>query len=225
MRERPKNELSVNDLVKKIDEKLAEIEKEEEEARKKKEQEKEKETKTNISEAKIEPKEINNITINNYNQKDNSKDERIEVVPRKKTVSDYNKVDNIESLDEDDDFLISNEELEKKINDKLSSLSLDDEDNSEEENKDDNKDDNYEPFVPSKEDEELLKAIDNNLKQLKDDKNDQNINNNKPTSSMSKKDREKIMKEIEQEMMKAARELDFERATELRDILFEMRSE
>ncbi len=47
----------------------------------------------------------------------------------------------------------------------------------------------------------------------------------KPTSSMSKKDREKIMKEIENEMMKAARELDFERATELRDILFEMRSE
>jgi len=47
----------------------------------------------------------------------------------------------------------------------------------------------------------------------------------KPTSSMSKKDREKIMKEIENEMMKAAKELDFERATELRDILFEMRSE
>ena len=47
----------------------------------------------------------------------------------------------------------------------------------------------------------------------------------KPTSSMSKKDREKIMKEIENEMMKAAKELDFERATELRDILFEMKSE
>ena len=47
----------------------------------------------------------------------------------------------------------------------------------------------------------------------------------RPTSSMSKKDKERIMKDIEQEMMKAARELDFERATELRDILFEMRSE
>ena len=47
----------------------------------------------------------------------------------------------------------------------------------------------------------------------------------RPTSSMSKKDRDRIMKEIEQEMMKAAKELDFERATELRDILFEMRSE
>jgi excinuclease ABC subunit B len=47
----------------------------------------------------------------------------------------------------------------------------------------------------------------------------------RPTSSMSKKDRDRIMKEIESEMMKAAKELDFERATELRDILFEMRSE
>lgn len=42
---------------------------------------------------------------------------------------------------------------------------------------------------------------------------------------MTKKEKEKTMKEIEAEMMKAARELDFERATELRDILFEMRSE
>ena len=41
----------------------------------------------------------------------------------------------------------------------------------------------------------------------------------------TKKEKDRIMKEIENEMMKAARELDFERATELRDILFEMRSE
>ena len=41
----------------------------------------------------------------------------------------------------------------------------------------------------------------------------------------NKKEKDRIMKEIENEMMKAARELDFERATELRDILFEMRSE
>ena len=41
----------------------------------------------------------------------------------------------------------------------------------------------------------------------------------------TKKEKDRIMKEIEQEMMKAAKELDFERATELRDILFEMRSE
>ena len=41
----------------------------------------------------------------------------------------------------------------------------------------------------------------------------------------SKKEKDRIMKEIEKEMMAAAKELDFERATELRDILFEMKSE
>ena len=41
----------------------------------------------------------------------------------------------------------------------------------------------------------------------------------------SKNEKEKLMKEIEKQMMEAARELDFERATELRDILFEMKSE
>ena len=33
------------------------------------------------------------------------------------------------------------------------------------------------------------------------------------------------MEKIEKEMMEAAKELDFERATELRDILFEMKME
>ena len=42
---------------------------------------------------------------------------------------------------------------------------------------------------------------------------------------MTKKEKEKMMKDLEQEMMKAARELDFERATELRDALFELRSQ
>jgi len=42
---------------------------------------------------------------------------------------------------------------------------------------------------------------------------------------ISKKEREKIMKDIEKEMLKAAKDLDFEKATELRDILFEMRME
>ena len=34
-----------------------------------------------------------------------------------------------------------------------------------------------------------------------------------------------VMEKIEKEMMEAAKELDFERATELRDILFEMKME
>ena len=42
---------------------------------------------------------------------------------------------------------------------------------------------------------------------------------------MSHKDREKLMIRIENEMKKAAQELDFERATELRDILFELKGD
>ena len=41
----------------------------------------------------------------------------------------------------------------------------------------------------------------------------------------TKKEKEKMMLEIEKEMKEAAANLDFERATELRDILFEMKSE
>ena len=37
------------------------------------------------------------------------------------------------------------------------------------------------------------------------------------------KETEKIIKGLEEEMQKAAKELDFERAMELRDIIFEMK--
>lgn len=47
----------------------------------------------------------------------------------------------------------------------------------------------------------------------------------KPKAKMSKKDREQVLATIENEMKEAARNLDFERAMELRDILFEMKSE
>ena len=190
MPDRKKPELSVNDLVKKIDEKLAEIEREEEEAKKKKEQEK-------VTEAKIEPavekKEVNNITINNYNQTEDK--------PRAKTVSDYNKTDKIELLDDDDEddfdsdeLLISNEELEKKINDKLASMEL--EEKKEEPVKDTIKvekkevkeepkqDDSYEPFKPSKEDEELLKKLENDINTYKREENKPTSNTFKPTSTI-----------------------------------------
>ncbi len=45
------------------------------------------------------------------------------------------------------------------------------------------------------------------------------------SKAYNKKDKMKIMEKIEKEMMKAAKELDFERATELRNILFEMKME
>ena len=46
----------------------------------------------------------------------------------------------------------------------------------------------------------------------------------KKTKKMSKKEMAKNLDMIEQEMREAARNLDFERAMELRDILFEMKS-
>ncbi len=46
----------------------------------------------------------------------------------------------------------------------------------------------------------------------------------KEPSKMSKKDQQKLMIEIEKEMKEAAKNLDFERAMELRDILFEYKS-
>ena len=42
--------------------------------------------------------------------------------------------------------------------------------------------------------------------------------------SLTKYEKEKLIAEIEKEMLEAAKNLEFERATELRDILFEMRS-
>ena len=42
---------------------------------------------------------------------------------------------------------------------------------------------------------------------------------------LNKKDKEKLIEQIEQEMKEAAKNLDFERAMELRDILFEYKSE
>ena len=51
------------------------------------------------------------------------------------------------------------------------------------------------------------------------------IENDKKETMMSKKEKQALMISIEEQMKEAARKLDFERATELRDILFEMRSE
>ena len=51
------------------------------------------------------------------------------------------------------------------------------------------------------------------------------VKDDKKEVKMSKKEKEQTMLAIEEQMKEAARNLDFERATELRDILFEMRSE
>ena len=46
-----------------------------------------------------------------------------------------------------------------------------------------------------------------------------------PTKKLTKKEKEKQIEELEQQMREAAKNLDFERAMELRDILFEMKLE
>ena len=50
-----------------------------------------------------------------------------------------------------------------------------------------------------------------------------NIDSKKDEKNLSQKEKEKMMIKIEKEMQEAAKNLDFERATELRDILFEMK--
>ena len=44
-------------------------------------------------------------------------------------------------------------------------------------------------------------------------------------TKLTRSEKEQYIKEIEKEMRKAAKELDFEKATELRDILFELRGD
>ncbi|MDD2377475.1 MAG: excinuclease ABC subunit UvrB [Bacilli bacterium] len=69
-------------------------------------------------------------------------------------------------------------------------------------------------IVPKSIIKEIKEIISNN----KEDVPEQEI-------KMSKQDRQKLMIKVEKAMKEAAKELDFERATELRDILFELKSE
>lgn len=67
----------------------------------------------------------------------------------------------------------------------------------------------------------IIKEIANVISNIDEDTEEKLSKNAK----MSKKDKELIMMNIETEMKEAAKNLDFERAMELRDILFEMKSE
>ncbi len=75
-----------------------------------------------------------------------------------------------------------------------------------------NKEHNITPTTIKKEIQDLIK-------------NNDDVKNEDISKAYNKKDKKKIMEKIEKEMMEAAKELDFERATELRDILFEMKME
>ena len=63
------------------------------------------------------------------------------------------------------------------------------------------------------------------IKDIKDVISNEISDEKKETNKMSKKEKIALMASIEEQMKEAAKNLDFERATELRDILFELRSE
>ena len=72
----------------------------------------------------------------------------------------------------------------------------------------------------------IIKPISDELilsRELKDESKDEKKGYD--FKKMSKRDRDRILDSIEKEMLKAAKNLDFERAMELRDILFEIRDE
>src|SRR5699024_8216959 len=60
--------------------------------------------------------------------------------------------------------------------------------------------------------------------EVKDEEKEEKVTRKKP-AKMSKKEREKVMEQVEQEMKQAAKDLDFEKASELRDALFELKAE
>mgnify|MGYP001942082212 FL=1 len=73
----------------------------------------------------------------------------------------------------------------------------------------------------------ILKNIPDSIKATLDvteSKQDQK-DKKKSSKKLTKKEREKQIEKIEQEMNEAAKALDFERATELRDVLFELKGE
>ena len=68
-------------------------------------------------------------------------------------------------------------------------------------------------IIPKTIEKEIQEIITNN-KELEE----------KPTTQLSKDEKKSLMARVEKEMLEAASKLDFERATELRDILFELKS-
>ena len=73
----------------------------------------------------------------------------------------------------------------------------------------------------------ILKNIPDSIKatlDVSESKQDQK-DKKKSSKKLTKKEREKQIEKIEQEMNEAAKALDFERATELRDVLFELKGE
>ena len=69
----------------------------------------------------------------------------------------------------------------------------------------------------------IPKTIQKEIRDLITNEDDEKKESKKPV--YSKKEKQKMIERLEKEMMEAARNLDFERATELRDIMFELKLE
>ena len=69
------------------------------------------------------------------------------------------------------------------------------------------------------------KTIQKEIRELISNVDETKETKGKKTQKVDKKELLKTIQNIEEEMKKAARDLDFERAMELRDILFEMKAE
>jgi len=67
----------------------------------------------------------------------------------------------------------------------------------------------------------IPKTIQKEIRDLINNEDDEKKESKKPV--YSKKEKQKMIERLEKEMMEAARNLDFERATELRDIMFELK--
>jgi excinuclease ABC subunit B len=50
------------------------------------------------------------------------------------------------------------------------------------------------------------------------------IEEEKDFTAMNKKDKEKTIKQLEKDMQEAAKQLDFEKAAEIRDLIFELKA-
>ena len=71
----------------------------------------------------------------------------------------------------------------------------------------------------------IPKTVIKEIREVVSNEVDVDVNKSTREVKMSKKDKEQLIIKVENEMKEAAKNLDFERAMELRDILFELKSE
>jgi excinuclease ABC subunit B len=71
----------------------------------------------------------------------------------------------------------------------------------------------------------IQKAIPELIRATVDAEDGSGTTKEKSVAKMTKKEREKVIEKMEKEMKEAAKNLDFERAAELRDLVLEMKAE